>query len=184
MEFSFHSVMNSLKYPKSKSLSHCLTELFPIYQNKPLDHLMAGRLFRQPIVPPYYIQDSQISTYTVSWFLLNPAGKKSNEPKLKSIAKISLSNIYTVLEMKNHSMAAAWWCDFFTPPARYESRVSSLSKRNIFAFPILLMLEIYKKNFVLHWDLKWTFLGGSFRTKTIINAKVLKSYYLHLICTS
>ena len=26
--------MNSLKCPKSKSLSHCLTELFPIYQNK------------------------------------------------------------------------------------------------------------------------------------------------------
>ena len=34
MEFYFHSVMNSLKYPKSKSLSHCLTALFPIYQNK------------------------------------------------------------------------------------------------------------------------------------------------------
>ena len=27
--------MNSLKCPKSKSLSHCLTQLFPIYQNKP-----------------------------------------------------------------------------------------------------------------------------------------------------
>ena len=25
--------MNSLKYPKTKSLSHCLTELFPINQN-------------------------------------------------------------------------------------------------------------------------------------------------------
>ena len=25
--------MNSLKCPKAKSLSHCLTELFPIYQN-------------------------------------------------------------------------------------------------------------------------------------------------------
>ena len=36
MEFHFqsNSVMNSLKCPKSKSLSHCLTELFPIYQNK------------------------------------------------------------------------------------------------------------------------------------------------------
>jgi hypothetical protein len=29
-----NSVMNSLKYPKSKSLTHFLTELFPIYQNK------------------------------------------------------------------------------------------------------------------------------------------------------
>ena len=29
-----NSVMNNLKCPKSKSLSHCLTELFPIYQNK------------------------------------------------------------------------------------------------------------------------------------------------------
>ena len=36
MEFFFqsNSIMNSLKCPKSKSLSHCLTELFPIYQNK------------------------------------------------------------------------------------------------------------------------------------------------------
>ena len=36
MEFYFqsNSVMNSLKCPKSKSLSPCLTELFPIYQNK------------------------------------------------------------------------------------------------------------------------------------------------------
>jgi hypothetical protein len=36
MEFYFqsNSVMNSLKCPKSKSLSHCLTELFPFYQNK------------------------------------------------------------------------------------------------------------------------------------------------------
>jgi hypothetical protein len=32
--FASNSVMNSLKCPKSKSLSHCLTELFPIYQNK------------------------------------------------------------------------------------------------------------------------------------------------------
>ena len=36
MEFFFqsNSIMNSLKCPKSKSLSHCLTELFPNYQNK------------------------------------------------------------------------------------------------------------------------------------------------------
>ena len=36
MEFYFqsNSVMNSLKCSKSKSLSHCLTELLPIYQNK------------------------------------------------------------------------------------------------------------------------------------------------------
>jgi hypothetical protein len=36
MDFYFqsNSVMNSLKCPKSKSLSHRLTELFPIYQNK------------------------------------------------------------------------------------------------------------------------------------------------------
>ena len=36
MEFYFqnNSVMNSLKCSKSKSLSHCLTELFPFYQNK------------------------------------------------------------------------------------------------------------------------------------------------------
>ena len=36
MEFYFqsNSVLNSLKCPKSKSLSHCLTELFPVYQNK------------------------------------------------------------------------------------------------------------------------------------------------------
>jgi hypothetical protein len=34
MIFQSNSVMNSLKCPKSKSLSHCLTELFPICQNK------------------------------------------------------------------------------------------------------------------------------------------------------
>ena len=35
MEFYFqsNSVMNSLKCPKSKSLSLCLTEIFPFYQN-------------------------------------------------------------------------------------------------------------------------------------------------------
>ena len=32
--FQSNSVMNGLKCPKSKSLSNCLTELFPIYQNK------------------------------------------------------------------------------------------------------------------------------------------------------
>ena len=32
--FQSNSVMNSLKCPKSKSLSHCLTELLQIYQNK------------------------------------------------------------------------------------------------------------------------------------------------------
>ena len=32
--FQSNSVMNSLKCPKSKSLSYCLTELFTIYQNK------------------------------------------------------------------------------------------------------------------------------------------------------
>ena len=36
MEFYFQSnfIMNSLKCPKSKSLSHCLTELFLFYHNK------------------------------------------------------------------------------------------------------------------------------------------------------
>ena len=36
MEFYFlsNSVMNSLKCPKSKSVIHCFTELFPFYQNK------------------------------------------------------------------------------------------------------------------------------------------------------
>ena len=35
MEFYFQSNWNnSLKCPNSNSLSHCLTELFPIYQNK------------------------------------------------------------------------------------------------------------------------------------------------------
>jgi hypothetical protein len=36
MEFYFqsNSVMNSLKCPKLKSLSHCFTEFFPFYQNK------------------------------------------------------------------------------------------------------------------------------------------------------
>ena len=36
MEFYFqsNSVKNSWKCPKAKSATHCLTELFPIYQNK------------------------------------------------------------------------------------------------------------------------------------------------------
>ena len=36
MDFYFqsNSAMNSLKCPKSKSLSHCLTKLFLFYQNK------------------------------------------------------------------------------------------------------------------------------------------------------
>ena len=32
--FQSNSVINSLKCPKSKSLSRCLSELFPIHQNK------------------------------------------------------------------------------------------------------------------------------------------------------
>ena len=32
--FQSNSVMNSLKCPNLKSLSHCPTESFPIYQNK------------------------------------------------------------------------------------------------------------------------------------------------------
>ena len=36
MEFYFqsNSVKNSLICPKAKSATHCLTKLFPIYQNK------------------------------------------------------------------------------------------------------------------------------------------------------
>ena len=33
IHFQSNSVMNSLNYSKTKSLSNCLTELFPIYQN-------------------------------------------------------------------------------------------------------------------------------------------------------
>jgi hypothetical protein len=40
--------MNSLKYPNSKSLAHCLTELFQM------------NTFHHPIVQPY-IEDCQIS---------------------------------------------------------------------------------------------------------------------------
>ena len=49
--------MNSLKCPKSKSLSHCLTELFPIYQKKPLDHQTAGRLSHSIILKIVGFQD-------------------------------------------------------------------------------------------------------------------------------
>ena len=45
--------------PKTKSAIHCLTELFPIYQN---EYQTAGRSFGRPIVPPYYIEDCRIST--------------------------------------------------------------------------------------------------------------------------
>ena len=55
MEFYFQSdsVMNNLKCPKL--LSHCLTELFPIYQNK----------YWTIIVIPYYIEDCQIFTQSL-----------------------------------------------------------------------------------------------------------------------
>ena len=53
MEFYFqsNSVMNSLKCPKSKSLSHCLTELFPIYQNK---HWTIRRRKDRFVDPPFH----------------------------------------------------------------------------------------------------------------------------------
>ena len=54
MEFYFqsNSVMNSLKCPESKSLSHCLTELFPIYQKTigPSDGGTIRRSSHRPIV--------------------------------------------------------------------------------------------------------------------------------------
>ena len=53
MEFYFqsNSVMNSLKCPKSKSLSHCLTELFPIYRNK---HWTIRRWNNRFVDPPFH----------------------------------------------------------------------------------------------------------------------------------
>ena len=50
MEFYFqsNSVMNSLKCPKSKSLTHCFTELFPIYQK---NHWTIRRWDDQTTVP-------------------------------------------------------------------------------------------------------------------------------------
>ena len=59
MEFYFqsNSVMNSLKCPKSKSLSHCLTELFPIYQN----NIWTIRQWdNHTIIPSYYTEDCRI----------------------------------------------------------------------------------------------------------------------------
>ena len=61
MEFNFqsNSLMNSLKFPKVKSMSPCLTKLFPIYQNN--IWWMVGWSYHRHIVPPYYIEDCQIS---------------------------------------------------------------------------------------------------------------------------
>ena len=59
MEFYFqgNSVMNSLKCPNAKSLSHCLTELFPIYQN----NIWTIRQWdNHTIVPSYYAEDCRI----------------------------------------------------------------------------------------------------------------------------
>jgi hypothetical protein len=55
--FQCNSVMSSLKCPKSKSLSHCLTELSIPNSQK---HQTAGWLFHQPIIPPYHIEDCWI----------------------------------------------------------------------------------------------------------------------------
>ena len=63
-------VQNLFRYIsfKAKSLSHCLTELFPIYQNK---HWTIRRSFRRTIVPLYYIEDYRISRFVWVFEILN-----------------------------------------------------------------------------------------------------------------
>ena len=46
--FQNNSVKNSLKCPRTKSASHCLTEIFPIYQNK---HWTISRRDNHIVVP-------------------------------------------------------------------------------------------------------------------------------------
>ena len=77
MEFYFqsNSVLNSLKCPKSKSLSHCLTELFQIHQNKHYQnkHWTIRRRDDQSIGPSshsiMYIEDWRISSCSRSYWM-------------------------------------------------------------------------------------------------------------------
>ena len=55
--------MNSLKCPKSKSLS---TASLNYSQSTKINIVPSGRLFRQPIVPLYYIEDCRISSWSPS----------------------------------------------------------------------------------------------------------------------
>ena len=66
--------MNSLKCPKSNSVSHCLTELFQFYQNK---HWTIQRRDERSVDPSYYIEDCRISVPIES-------SKKKNSSNLES----------------------------------------------------------------------------------------------------
>ena len=60
--------INSLICPKTKSPSHCLSKLFPIYQNKhwtirQQHNCSFDLLFCRPIIPPYYIADRLIYSH-------------------------------------------------------------------------------------------------------------------------
>ena len=65
MDFFFqnNSVENSLICPRTKSASHCLTELFPIYQNK---HWTIRRRDDHIVV-----QSSHHNIFKIDWFLVD-----------------------------------------------------------------------------------------------------------------
>ena len=60
--FQNNSVENSLICPRTKSASHCLTELFPIYQNK---HWTIRRRDDHIVV-----QSSHLNIFKIDWFLV------------------------------------------------------------------------------------------------------------------
>ena len=100
MEFYFqsNSVMNSLKCPKSKSLSHCLTKLFPFYQNK---HWTIQRRNDGSVDPPLHRILSKIE-----WIFVFPAYGKF--PCIKKIYEKCVYNFWFQILEKVDCKWSSW----------------------------------------------------------------------------
>ena len=83
--------------PKTKSATHCFTELFWIYQNKywTMGH---GRSFRWPIVTPYYIEDCRISRIQITWWPFQ--GCHLQMTRSNGIAKIVKLKVFNTILLK------------------------------------------------------------------------------------
>ena len=87
--------MNYLKCPKSKSLSHCLTELFSIYQNK---HWTIRRRDGHIVVP----SSNRIKLKIDGFLIFTKAGRKPNGLDLKLFEKYltsANSSIYNTYDL-------------------------------------------------------------------------------------
>ena len=126
--FQSNSVMNSLKCPKSKSLSHCLNELFPIYQDK---YWTIRQQDDRSVDPSYYIEDCRIFKFK-SW--LDSNAHKSQDADVRSSDmkrflsmctwptnamaqkwNIFIESIYRRKMHSNHLRSSIWMNYFFRP---------------------------------------------------------------------